>query len=68
MKNLCFCCCVLSQHNLISDVVLSFCSHPFGHIHQRSGSIKVSLLVTLEYFHGSNVVIGYHIEFADIIC
>ncbi len=67
MKELCvFCCSVLFQHNLIFDIVLS--SLPFQCVHQRSGSIKVSLLVTPEYFHGSNIVIRYHTEFADIIC
>lgn len=49
VEELCvFCISVLFQHNVLFDVVLS--SFPFGCIYQRSGSIKVSLLVNPEYF------------------
>lgn len=44
-------------------------SPPLGRIHQRSGLIKVSLLVTAKIFSLQLILgIRYHIQFADMIC
>lgn len=54
-----FCCIII-----VFDIVLLF---PLNHIHQRSGSIKVSLLVDADFFHGGDTVIQYNITFTVII-